>query len=406
MAHRRDTIVQVSKPASKKYYVMRWVDPRNGKVRQESTGETRKRDADKKAAAKELKIRQGLSDSEEVPWAAFRLRYEEEKKAMQRANSLASWVKTANRLEKIIKPRFLIDVDGKAISKFSAQLHNDRCTLGSIGLYLREIKAALNWAVDIYPGYRPPKIVPPKQPKGGTMKGRPITAEEFDRMLDSVKPVLAERIKNDALKLARCASAWQYLLRGLYFSGLRLGEALELSWDSDAAIHIHDIQKRRPMLAIAASADKGKRDHILPLTPDFVGLLKETPEPQRRGRVFSTPLARVQNCQPGTVSAMITDFGKHALIVVRRREDGQRLIKYASAHDLRRAFGDRWSSELEAVDLMKLMRHDSIETTLKYYVKFNAERTADKVWQAFSDLSRDPTTIEGVTEDAKKSLQD
>ena len=54
--------------------------------------------------------------------------------------------------------------------------------------------------------------------------------------------------------------------------------------------------------------------------------------------------------------------------------------KTASAHDLRRAFGERWASRLMPAQLMELMRHETIETTLSYYVGRNAERTAAILW--------------------------
>lgn len=47
--------------------------------------------------------------------------------------------------------------------------------------------------------------------------------------------------------------------------------------------------------------------------------------------------------------------------------------KFASAHDLRRSFGDRWSRRVLPQHLQELMRHESISTTLRYY----AERTWD-----------------------------
>lgn len=52
-------------------------------------------------------------------------------------------------------------------------------------------------------------------------------------------------------------------------------------------------------------------------------------------------------------------------------------VKYASAHDLRRAFAERWAALIMPAHLQQLMRHESIETTLRYYVGANAERTAD-----------------------------
>ena len=58
-------------------------------------------------------------------------------------------------------------------------------------------------------------------------------------------------------------------------------------------------------------------------------------------------------------------------------------VKFASAHDLRRTFGERWAARLMSVQLMELMRHKNIETTLRYYVGANAQRTAQSIWAAF-----------------------
>ncbi len=58
-------------------------------------------------------------------------------------------------------------------------------------------------------------------------------------------------------------------------------------------------------------------------------------------------------------------------------------VKYASAHDLRRAFGERWAARIMPAQLKELMRHESIETTLRYSVGTHAERAADACWDAF-----------------------
>jgi integrase len=57
--------------------------------------------------------------------------------------------------------------------------------------------------------------------------------------------------------------------------------------------------------------------------------------------------------------------------------------KYASAHDFRRAFGDRWALRVMPPVLMQLMRHESIETTMRYYVGRSVQATADVVWEAY-----------------------
>ena len=62
------------------------------------------------------------------------------------------------------------------------------------------------------------------------------------------------------------APAWARLLRGLWLSGLRLGEAVALSWEPDAPFHA-DLAGRRPAFRIFGEAQKSGRDEILPMTP-------------------------------------------------------------------------------------------------------------------------------------------
>ena len=49
-------------------------------------------------------------------------------------------------------------------------------------------------------------------------------------------------------------------------------------------------------------------------------------------------------------------------------KNGKTSVKFATAHDFRRAFGTRWASRVMPADLQRLMRHASIEITMKSYV--------------------------------------
>lgn len=77
------------------------------------------------------------------------------------------------------------------------------------------------------------------------------------------------------------------------------------------------------------------------------------------------------------ISVVGSRIGRLANIVVSQQSIK---TKYASIHDLRRSFGDRWSSKVMPQTLMKLMRHESIETTLRYYVGNDAEKIAEEIW--------------------------
>jgi integrase len=85
------------------------------------------------------------------------------------------------------------------------------------------------------------------------------------------------------------------------------------------------------------------------------------------------------------VSKKISAFGKEACIVVEQHEDK---IQYATVHDLRRSFGRRLSRIVRPAQLQVMMRHRSLETTMKYYVGDDAEHTASELWQAFAEASR------------------
>ncbi len=75
--------------------------------------------------------------------------------------------------------------------------------------------------------------------------------------------------------------------------------------------------------------------------------------------------------------------------------------EFSSAYDLRRAFGFRWSRRVMPTVLRELMRHESIETTMKYYVGVNAEATADELWAAVGDNSGVAVETEGSVASVK-----
>lgn len=51
--------------------------------------------------------------------------------------------------------------------------------------------------------------------------------------------------------------------------------------------------------------------------------------------------------------------------------------KHVNTHDLRRAFGLRWSARVIPATLQQLMRHESIETTMRYCLGRDAIAVAD-----------------------------
>lgn len=172
------------------------------------------------------------------------------------------------------------------------------------------------------------------------------------------------------------SSVWTNYIEGLWLSGLRLEESTIFSWDDDSPI-LADLSGRRPRLRIYLEADKGNEDRLLPMTPDFAEFLMAMPKSERKGRVFKINSLTTGNPMSlKRVSRVVSAIGEMAGIVVNTAEE-----KFASAHDLRRSFGTRWAGRVKPVTLQLLMRHKSIETTLKYYVEQDADEIADELWR-------------------------
>ena len=106
------------------------------------------------------------------------------------------------------------------------------------------------------------------------------------------------------------------------------------------------------------------------MSPEFADFLLATPEAERTGSVFifrgvigsSGSGTRDRDCV-GTIGRRI---GKAVGVVVDNSIRDK--VRYASAHDLRRSFVNRWVQRVTLQVLKEMMRHGDIDTTLRYYV--------------------------------------
>ena len=137
------------------------------------------------------------------------------------------------------------------------------------------------------------------------------------------------------------------------------------------------------MLRIPAELEKANEDRLLPIAPEFADFLFETPEAERTGPVFGLMALKGRGARPGLewVSTIISTIGEKAGVKV-ATDPRTGKVKYASAHDFRRAFGERWATRVMPPILQQLMRHASIDTTLRFYVGRNAETAAAAVWES------------------------
>ena len=159
---------------------------------------------------------------------------------------------------------------------------------------------------------------------------------------------------------------------------LRLTESLEVFWNRTDRLCI-DLTGKRPMLRIPAELEKGHRNRFLPITPDFADFLLATPADRRRGPVFRPLMPSGSRANANDAGRMIAIMGELARVIVHTNPKTGK-VKYASAHDLRRSFGNRWAKRVPTPVLMRLMRHENIQTTMAYYVDLDASELAEELY--------------------------
>ncbi|MEM8864311.1 MAG: tyrosine-type recombinase/integrase [Planctomycetota bacterium] len=376
--------VGVHKPDDRTNYQLVWRDPKTGRQKRKSSGERRRRDAEERAREFERELNAGLNPRS---WQSFRAKYLEEYIPSLAISTRKEWRSIEGRFRREMDPELVSDVDTSMLSTYAQRLRDSGLAEDTIAKHLRTIHAMLvearRWKVIV----ATPEITMPQRAKGAKrMKGRPIRAEDFERMLKATSEVVG----------SKAAPSWRHLLRGLWLSGFRLNEALDFWWDDPSRICVWDLDARRPTMVIHAELEKGNRDRPhFPLTPDFATLLRRTPEDDRSGPVFAPRLrrgGRVTRSET-TVGKTISKIGEAAGVIVKQTPTAKKSDvakpKFASAHDLRRAFGTRWALRVKPLVLKELMRHQSIQTTEEFYVQLESEELADAIWSGWESAGRD-----------------
>ena len=380
--------VQVVNYGEGRNYVLRYIDPISGKQKTKTSGTRNEQEAIKAAGVWQDELNSGRYVApSRITWEQFKTRYLEEKVSSLAPRTAETVHSAFAHVDRLLAPDKLAKLTPEALSRFQAKLRKTGNRETSIASSLRTLKAALSWAVAMGLLVNMPKVNMPKRAKGQSLsRSRAVTLEEHERILAAVVKVRP----NDT-------ADWQRYLTGLWLSGLRLSESTALSWDDDAPLAV-DLSGRHPRLRIYRQAQKSGRDEYLPLTPDFGDFILATPEAKRAGQVF-----KLRDQKTGRlllahhVGIIVGRIAKKAGVVVRREAgedkktgEPKAVVKYATPHDYRRAFGCRWARKVMPAVLQRLMRHDDIKTTMAYYVDLDADELADALW---ADHDRQGNTL-------------
>lgn len=352
--------VRVVNIKRRKHFVFRWKAKHDGALKsfEQSSGIPAKRQLRQLAERKAVELERSLNNlGDGMDWDEFCKEFYQRHLSGLSAKSIEAWNTAEGLFKTAVNPNLMVDVTSETLSRFVRDLRRREVAETSIATYLRTIMVGLNWAAKMKFIPSAPEHNAPRRSRGvtKTMRSRPPTGEEYERLRMAVPLVRP----GDAAEIDE-------LINGLWLSGLRISEALDLTWDWSGRISI-EFGGRYPTYLILAEGEKGHSDRLLPVAPEFAEWL--APRVKRRGRVFTTNLAQA------TLERIITRIGKRAGVVVNGAG------KCVTAQDLRRAFGTRWSMRVRPAVLQLLMRHRTIDTTMKYYVHIDVQNLAEELWK-------------------------
>lgn len=380
---KRTPKVRLVKPSGKKPrpYQVRYHDPKDGREVRISTGTHDQDEAEDFKADIEAKLRLGIDPKPRkavkgpsMSWEEFREEYTRLKVATFRSENAKDAAEIRLDIcEAIIKPRTLERMARpETLSTLQAELlagtggRKGPRAANTVRSYMMALKAALNWA------HKPMKWLPDpckfemlEADQSETLKGRPLTEAEFKAMLEACDTVCK-----------RDPATWKFLLRGIWETGLRIDEAMNTHWSDESYIVPLRTRNGGYLLRIPANRQKNRKTQEVPTTPFLGSLLDEVADDDREGWIFNPAPRRKwdRRLTSDQAGRIITDIGQEAGIVV--NEAG----KFASAHDLRRSFGQRMADAgIPPRDLQAIMRHSSITTTEKYYLRHRASEQADRI---------------------------
>ena len=110
------------------------------------------------------------------------------------------------------------------------------------------------------------------------MKGRPISGEEFDRMIEATPAAVGKE----------AAPSWIFTLTVLWESAFRIQDAMRFSWDDSEQIHPvwPRLRSQHPTIVVPSS-QKNRKNEEIPMLPGLAVLLRSVPKNQRTGWVVN-----------------------------------------------------------------------------------------------------------------------
>jgi len=334
-------------------YVARWTDPLSGKRRQKLLDCRRKREAYEAAAklADQVEAGEVLGG---LPWLEFCQRYERQHLERRSGKSIQAWHTVKWFVEEQCPLKSIANASDIWVDRFLDAVSEHCTSPNTEATYIARLKAALRWAHKKRYLRQLPYLTAEweRQPRSDA-----VTASQFQAMLDIIPTVRK-----------RDGHLWRRLLRGQFYTGLRIGELLALSWDADADIRV--VVGDRPHIHFAKQ--KNKKRQKRPLVPEAWEIIADTPI--RTGPVFPIPGKAGQITTTAAIR-VVAKIGAKAGVVTNKQTG-----KTATSHDIRRAFFDWAERRYDQRIASLLMRHADQQTTDDFYNTQESEKLAELLW--------------------------
>jgi integrase len=338
MEKEKRVIVWVQRFKDRPNLMLQWIDPVTNRRKSKSAETADPEAAEKARGDLEYELNHGkYLAASRMSWEQFRKLFEEEYVAGCRPNTRRNYFDTFELFERLCNPLRLRSINERTISAFLSAMRKEK-TRGREGMMastmhvrLQFLRSALRWAARQKLLPECPRFPTVKVPR---KKPQPVPVESFER--------LYAKASGDSMMQA-------YLLCG-WLSGMRLSEAYEIEWQTNDKAPWLDLLHDR--IVLPAEFAKSVEDQWVPLDPKLRAALEALPRCGRKVFRFTTSKGSAI-CNNG-LSTRIRRLAKQA---------GVKL----TMHTLRKGFGCRYAGKVPAQVLQKLMRHQSIRTTMDYY---------------------------------------
>jgi integrase len=354
------TTIHVLKRSGRRFYTLWYTDELTGKKRTKSAETDNYRLAERAAEnwRNELETRGEVGSN--ISWDAFRERFRKEHAATLATSSWTGYRAAFNSFEEFAgHPRSIRLINAGLLSKYAAWVIKEVDSIETAKNRLRHIRRALSWAQSIGLLNFVPNINMPRGKKS-KMKGRPVSRKEFEIYKNTVVDYYSRNLKFLANGSKVKPADYGDFMEGLYLSGLRISEAVALSWDSGDVMLDMD-GGEYPRIIFRVEGHKSRTDEIVPIPPDFADYINAM-KTLRTGPVF-----KILNENAKNFAKRLQDIGR--LTGIKVNEKG----KHVGPHDLRRSCITRWAPKVPPTVLKQMFRHKNIQTTMEYYVSQEAD---------------------------------